>query len=286
MQSTTHGRPTVAEVSLGALRNNLREAQRLVGSRVGVMAVVKADGYGHGAVPVARALEAAGADGLGVATWDEALELRQAGLALPILVLYPVPDAFLAEAAARGIVLTLGDETLLARTLAAWTAGNPAGDRPSGRPLRVELEVETGLGRSRLERGRFVCARPAEQPWVKIPELMLCVGTVCGFVRANGLRVVVVDRHVAEHVSNLPGSNVVLLDLRHVVVPGVRRCRRARQRAGGVALLPAALDCDRGHPDLARPYHHEGSCPAGGDGARYLRSRHGRRIGGRAGLTA
>jgi alanine racemase len=50
----TRGRPTVAEVSLGALRNNLREAQRLVGPGVRVVAVVTADGYGHGAVASAR----------------------------------------------------------------------------------------------------------------------------------------------------------------------------------------------------------------------------------------
>ena len=62
--------------------------------------VVKADAYGHGAVPIALALEAAGADGLSVATLDEALELRDAGVELPLLVLYPVPPEQVAAAAA------------------------------------------------------------------------------------------------------------------------------------------------------------------------------------------
>ena len=82
MQST-HGRPTVAEVSLGALRNNLREAQRLVGPRVQVMAVVKADAYGHGAVAASRAFLAAGAAFLGTSSTTEAVELRRAGIAAP-----------------------------------------------------------------------------------------------------------------------------------------------------------------------------------------------------------
>jgi len=105
--------------------------------------VVKADAYGHGAVPVARALETAGADGLSVATMDEAVELRDAGVSLPLLVLYPIPTAWLAEAARRRIAVPLGagraaDETLAAAKAAAAT-GAP--------PLEVHVEVETGLGR-------------------------------------------------------------------------------------------------------------------------------------------
>src|SRR6185436_17671618 len=83
----THGRPTVAEVSLGALRHNLREAQRLVGPHVRVMAVVKADGYGHGAVASARAFLDAGAAVLGTSSVTEAVELRNAGLTAPTVVL-------------------------------------------------------------------------------------------------------------------------------------------------------------------------------------------------------
>jgi len=63
-----HGRPTVAEVSLAALRHNCRRVRELVGPGVAVLAVVKADAYGHGAVPAARAFLAAGAWGLGVSS--------------------------------------------------------------------------------------------------------------------------------------------------------------------------------------------------------------------------
>ena len=81
------------EIDLDALRGNLAVLRELAGPGVPVRPVVKADAYGHGAVPVALALEAAGADGFCVAAFDEALELRDGGVRAPILVLYPVPAA-------------------------------------------------------------------------------------------------------------------------------------------------------------------------------------------------
>ena len=92
-------------------------------------------------VPVARTLEAAGADGLSVATLDEAIALRDAGIAAPLLVLYPIPAEAVAEAARRSIRVVGGEpagvETLLAEASRTGTIGR----------LEVELEVETGLGR-------------------------------------------------------------------------------------------------------------------------------------------
>ncbi|MBZ5564731.1 MAG: alanine racemase, partial [Acidobacteriia bacterium] len=79
-------RPTWVEISLAKLRRNYERIRALAGPRR-VMAVIKADAYGHGAVPVAKALAACGVDWFGVATAEEALELREAGVALPILLL-------------------------------------------------------------------------------------------------------------------------------------------------------------------------------------------------------
>ncbi|HKF84325.1 MAG TPA: alanine racemase, partial [Candidatus Limnocylindrales bacterium] len=73
-------------MDLDALRGNVAALRGLAGPGVRVEPVVKADAYGHGAVPVALALEAAGVDGLSVATLDEAVELRDAGVAVPLLV--------------------------------------------------------------------------------------------------------------------------------------------------------------------------------------------------------
>jgi alanine racemase len=115
----------------------------MVGPGVRVEPVVKADAYGHGAVPVALALEAAGADGLSVATFDEAVELRQADVSLPLLVIYPVPPAWIADAARQNIAVSLGPGLLGRRVLEAATAAAIAG-APA---LEVHLEIDTGLGR-------------------------------------------------------------------------------------------------------------------------------------------
>ncbi len=129
------------EIDLDALVANLRLLGRLAGPGVPVRPVVKADAYGHGAGPVARALESAGADGFCVATMDEALELRAGGVEAPILVLYPIPAVFVPDAAQRRISVTAGDPVLLDELLS--TAATLA----QGRTLQLELEVETGLGR-------------------------------------------------------------------------------------------------------------------------------------------
>ena len=103
--------------------------------------VVKADAYGHGVLPVARALAAAGADGFCVATFDEAVDLRSAGIGAPILVLYPIPPALAGEARRERIAITAGDDELLAAALAG------AATEPDSALLDLQLEVETGLGR-------------------------------------------------------------------------------------------------------------------------------------------
>jgi alanine racemase len=142
MQST-HGRPTVAEVSLGALRNNFQEAQRLVGAHVTVMAVVKADAYGHGAVAATRAFIEAGASIVGTSSVAEAVELRRAGIAVPIVVL---GGAFPGE-----------EDDVVAHDLAVgvWSADAvralAAAATRASRALRVHVKVDTGMTRLGLD---------------------------------------------------------------------------------------------------------------------------------------
>jgi alanine racemase len=82
---------TVAEIDLTALLHNLSEVRRVAGTRAGLLAAVKADAYGHGAIEVSRALERGGVSMLGVARIEEGIELREAGIEAPILVLSGVP---------------------------------------------------------------------------------------------------------------------------------------------------------------------------------------------------
>lgn len=131
-----------ARIDLGAIAGNLAAIRSVLPPGTRVDPVVKADAYGHGAIAVARTLAAAGAEGLCVATWDEALQLREAGLGLPLLVLFPIPPELAPEAARRRVAVTAGDPVLLERTLAALAAVAPGGDA-----LAIHLEIETGLGR-------------------------------------------------------------------------------------------------------------------------------------------
>ena len=152
------------EIDLEAIRDNLGVIRTLAGPGTPVFPVVKANAYGHGAVAVARALEAARADGFCVATIDEALALRAGGIRRSILVLYPVPPAWAALAARKHIAITAGDPDLLAATLAA-IAGT--GVR---QPLGVQLEVETGLGRGGFE-GNAVTSAAAQVAAVRAARL-------------------------------------------------------------------------------------------------------------------
>ena len=80
-------RPSWVEVNLAHIRHNCRMVKQLVGNNVKVAAVVKANAYGHGAVEVGRACLESGADCLAVAILSEAIELREAGIKNPILVM-------------------------------------------------------------------------------------------------------------------------------------------------------------------------------------------------------
>jgi alanine racemase len=123
-------------------------------------------------VEVAKALEGAGADGLSVATLDEALELREAGIGLPLLVLYPVPVEGVVEALARDIALTLGAGEPSASILAAASSarGAAVGEGEGGRRLEVHLEVDSGLGRGGVapEVAAATVARIRRTPGVRL----------------------------------------------------------------------------------------------------------------------
>jgi alanine racemase len=155
------GRPAWLEIDLDALETNLAVLREVAGPGVRVEPVVKAEAYGHGAVEVATTLERAGADGFSVATFDEAVELREAGIGKPVLVLYPVPAELAPEAADRGIAVTAGDPGLLDRLMASIPNAAPR------RRLRIAVEIETGLGRggfepaAALEALRLIQERPA-----------------------------------------------------------------------------------------------------------------------------
>lgn len=129
--------PTWAEVDLDAIAHNVQTLRRAAG--VPVMAVVKADAYGHGAVPVARAALAAGAEWLAVARVEEGLALRAAGIRAPVLVLGWAPPEAAAAAVRHDLRLTVFDDHTRAAVAAAA--------RQEGAIARVHVKVDTGMGR-------------------------------------------------------------------------------------------------------------------------------------------
>jgi alanine racemase len=159
-------RPTRAEIDLDAVAANVRVACGLAGAGSAVMAVVKADAYGHGAVPVARAALAAGATWLGVAMPEEAAVLRAAGIGSRILILGPIAPSQAGLVARHDLDQCVSDPAQAeALSRVAMSAG---------RPLRLHLKMDTGMGRvgvSLREVGP-AAARIAALPAVRLAGLM------------------------------------------------------------------------------------------------------------------
>ncbi len=132
-------RPSWVEVDLNALASNVRGLKRLVGDNVMLTAAVKADAYGHGAVAVARTALLNGAGYLAVSSIYEAMELRDAGIEAPILILSYVPPAEIRQAVRHKIAVTLYDLDL---ARAYHRAAREAGGKLIG-----HVKVDTGMGR-------------------------------------------------------------------------------------------------------------------------------------------
>lgn len=133
------GLPACAQVDLDAIADNVAALKKRAGA-AGVMAVVKADAYGHGLVPSARAALRGGATWLGVAQLPEALALRDAGVTAPLLSWLHVPGQDFAPAVEAGIDLGLSTTWSLDQTLAAAAS--------TGRTARVHVKIDTGLARN------------------------------------------------------------------------------------------------------------------------------------------
>ena len=132
-------RPAWAEIDLDALQHNARRVQEIAGENKKIMAVVKANAYGHGAVPVVQALTQVGIRHFAVAITSEALELRQAGIREDILVLGWTPREDFLESMENQLTLCIFDaEDAQALHQQAMAAGKTA---------RVHIKIDTGMSR-------------------------------------------------------------------------------------------------------------------------------------------
>jgi alanine racemase len=219
---------TEAVVDLGAIRDNV--ALLKSGTAAELMAVVKADGYGHGLVPSARAAVEGGATWLGTAILDEAIALRAAGLTVPLLAWLWTPGEAetVARALAADVDLSVSSQWQLDALLAAV--------RESGRPARVHLKVDTGLSRN----GAYV------MDW---PEL---VAAAAKSEAAGEITVVGVWSHFAY--ADAPGHPTIARQiaafqaaLEVAARAGVQPPLRHLANSAATLTLPAA------HFDLVRP---------------------------------
>jgi alanine racemase len=175
----------LARVNLAAIERNVaRLAGGLTGA-AGVAAVVKADGYGHGAAPAARAALAGGARALAVATAGEAAALRAAGIAAPVLVMGAVSDEELPVALAAQVELVAWSDAFVDK-VARLSAGAGSGSRSPGAgsaPVRLHVKLDTGMGRLGT-RDSAEAIRVAERVAAAAPALELA-GAMTHFASAD-----------------------------------------------------------------------------------------------------
>jgi alanine racemase len=223
-----HNVATLRAMTGSATTGSATTGSATTGSGAEIMTVVKADGYGHGMVPVARAALQAGATWLGVCTLDEALTLRAAGIQAPVLAWLFSPGQPLHLGVAQSVDLSAGSPWMLTEIMEAA--------RVAGRPARVHLKVDTGLSR-----GGATAAS-----WTGLVE-------AAAKAQADGLvEVVGVWSHLA--CADEPAHPSVTRQLRAFD----RACARA-SRAGldpryrHLANSPATLTRPDTHFDLVRP---------------------------------
>ena len=209
-------RPTVAEIDLGAVQRNLARFRQVVGPSVAVFGVVKADAYGHGAVPVARALEPL-CNALAVSLVEEGLELRAAGIRAPIFVLGAYYNRHQDDVIAQRLTPVVYDMGDLERFGAAAAR--------RGRRIDVHIKVDTGM--SRL--GIAVDQLPA---------------VLARFDDLSALRLAGLCTHLAS--ADLPDASVTeqALDkfdacIEQRAARGVHRPRAPRRQQRGRCSLPA-----------------------------------------------
>jgi alanine racemase len=215
-----------AVIDLDAIRDNVERLR--AGTTAEVMAVVKADGYGHGLLPSARAALAGGATWLGACTLDEALALRAAGVTVPVFAWLLAPGLPLHDGVAADIDLSAASVGLLDEIASAA--------RTVGTPARVHLKVDTGLGRNGA----------AIADW---PEL---VAAAAKHVADGTVEIVALWSHMAY--ADAPGHPTIAAQLRlfdeatsTAEAAGVHAPMRHMANSAATLSLPES------HFDLVRP---------------------------------
>ncbi|MFE8939116.1 MULTISPECIES: alanine racemase [unclassified Streptomyces] len=229
MTETPPPRRARAEIDLGALRANVRTLRARVAPHVRIMAVVKADAYGHGALRCARAALEAGADWLGTATPHEALALRAAGITdVPLMCWLWTPGDPWDEGIEAGLDMSVSGMWALREVVAAA--------RATGKRARVQLKADTGLGRNGCQ--------PADWPEL-VGEALKAEAE--GLLRVTGLWSHFACADEPHHPSVAAQLDVFRSMLDYAEKAGVE------PEVRHIANSPATLTLPEAHFDLVRP---------------------------------
>lgn len=218
-------RPAWVEVDIGAIRANLRAIDTFVGENTGVLAVVKADAYGHGLIPAARAAVEGGARMLGVAIPEEVARLREAGIAAPTLIMgCSFPDQ-------ADDILAVDASAVVSYPAAAQALADAARER--GRHARLHVKVNTGMGRVGVRWNEAVefIRQVAAMPGVELEGVMTHFATA-DYEDQTSMRT-----QLARFLDVLDGA------ARHGIRPRYRHCANS----AALTFLPES------HLDLVRP---------------------------------
>jgi alanine racemase len=231
-----YSQPIWAEIDLEAIARNCRHVRSLIPPAARFMAVVKANAYGHGSVPVAQTALQNGADSLGVARLDEAVQLRKAGIQVPILIFGPTPVSCLP---------TLLDYDLLP-TMASQSMAQAFSERASrlGVLLPVHLKIDTGMGRLGIN---AVPLPDEKSPYHRLAQQQ--IQEVC---RLPGLKFEGIYTHMAQADADDTAHATTQITcftslLQALAGQGLKFPLRHMANSAGVLRLPDS------HLDLVRP---------------------------------
>jgi len=217
--------PTYATVDLSALTHNLTQLSRLLSPGCEIMAVVKANAYGHGAVEVSRALLTQGIGRVAVVSIDEGIALRAAGIAIPIVILGPLFQKQIGDLIAHRLTPVISDRSLLP-ALTQVTASLAT-------PYPVHLKVETGMGRLGLATEELLALIDSGQ----MPSSLRIEGLLTHFADSDGP-----TASQTEHQLTIFQNTVSSIAARGVSIPLIHAANSA-----------AAVRYPQSHYSLIRP---------------------------------
>ena len=219
------GRPVWAEINLSAIRSNMREIMSLIKPGTFFCPVIKADGYGHGAVPIAHEAVALGAHYLAVAISAEAIQLRDSGITLPILVLGYTPPEMASMIVGNNLTQTVYRKEHVDALSAAATALN--------KTVKVHVKVDTGMTRLGItpEDTAEFCAYVVSQPNIELE------GVFTHFATADSSDKTLAQGQLSRFMSAIGSVSAKGLNVK------LRHC----------ANSAAVLDIPEAHLDMVRP---------------------------------